>query len=612
MANITQVGEGWTPELNGRGESALLKEIALLEQVADRSAPVLVADDMQTMRLILAQSLRQAGFMNIERAADGEEALKLMQRNGCGLALVDWNMPRVDGLELLDRVRSDPDLKNLVFIMVTAETLDIKVIRAAEEKQDAYLTKPISPEKLARRLDLILERRLTTARALLLEVQGRGDQAVDAFMAALQNRPGAYWPLFGLGDLLARLGRWDEAESCYQRLLEQDPTASAALLQMGRLRQAQGRLAEAKEMFLAALRDSPRFFKAYDALARAMLAEGDAAGALEVVGKAMARQGTENAGRQELMGRLQLELDRYPEAESAFRKALKLKPLHHQMENHLQLGRALLGQDRHEEAAEILERAAAEALDQKRDDARLQAFVLAGTALAKGGQLSAAEKMFGRIQDPDSWAGSEPPWEPALFHRKVGEAYLNAGMYDKAVRHFSSSLILAEGGQPEIERLCRESGGDELAERLQQGKEEVLQERSEDCARRGLELVAQGKYQEALAEYKRGLELDPGSGRLFFNLGRLQGRMGEGANALTSMVSAARNGLQRGDWELAVEVARFFASEGHMQQALSLLGKVQEYASDYRPARELWQALHEANMAGSMEADGVHRNEPRI
>jgi tetratricopeptide (TPR) repeat protein len=612
MANITQVGEGWTPDLNGRGESALLKEIALLEQVADRSAPVLVADDMQTMRLILAQSLRQAGFMNVERAADGEEALKLMQRHGCGMALVDWNMPRVDGLALLDRVRNDPDLKNLVFIMVTAETLDIKVIRAAEEKQDAYLTKPISPEKLARRLDLILERRLTTARSLLLEVQGRGDQAVDAFMAALQNRPGAYWPLFGLGGLLARLGRWDEAESCFQRLLEQDPTASAALLQLGRLRQAQGRLPEAREMYQTALRDSPRFFKAYDALAKAMLAEGDAAGALEVLSQAMARQGTENAGRQELMGRLQLELECYPEAESAFRKALKLKPLQHQVENHLQLGRALLGQDRHEEAAEALAHAAKEALTQRCDDARLQALVLAGTALARGGRLSEAEEMFGNIQDPEAWPGGEPPLEPALYHRKVGEAYLAAGMQAEAVRHFSSSLALADGGQAEIERLCLESGGDELAGRLQRVKEAVQQERAEDCARRGLELVAQGEFNEALAEYQRGLDLDPGSGRLFFNLGRLQSRLEQGANALTSMVSAAHTGLQRSDWELLVEVARFFASEGHLQQALSLLGKVQEHAPDYTPARELWQALNGSPLAGAEEEAEARRNGPRI
>jgi two-component system chemotaxis response regulator CheY len=581
MALTTQVGEGWFPVLNGRGEGALLQEIALLEQVADRVAPVLVADDMQTMRLILAQALRQAGFMNVERAADGEEAFKIMQQRGCGLALVDWNMPRMDGLQLLDKVRSHEKLKNLVFIMVTAETMDIKVIRAAEEKQDAYLTKPISPEKLARRLDLILERRLTAARALLLEVQGKWDQAVDTYMAASQNRPRAYWPMFGLGGLLSRLGRWDEAERCYQRILDQDPAVSAALLELGRLRQAQGRLAEARELFQTALRDSPRFFKAYDALARAKLAEGDAPGALEVLGQ--------------VMGRLQLELERYPEAESAFRKALKLKPMRHQMENHLQLGRALLGQGRHQEAAEALEHAAKEAAKQKCDVECVQAMILAGTALAQSGDLTAADAMFQRIQDPDNWSSGEPPWEPAYCERKIGEAFLQAGIESLAVRHFSVSLTMSQGGEAAIEQLCKDSGGPDLVEKLKQAKEVVQQERAEDCARRGLDLVAAGKLQEALAEYRRGLEVDPGSGRLYFNLGRLYYRMGEGGDALGAMISAARLGLERNDWELMVEAARFFASAGRLQQARNVLNVVQDQAPEYAPALELWQVLQDSD-----------------
>ncbi len=612
MANIIQVGEGWTPELGGRGEGALLKEIALLERVEDRSAPVLVAEDMQTMRLILAQALRQAGFMNVERAADGEEALKSMQRNGCGLALVDWNMPRMDGLELLDRVRSDPKLKDLVFIMVTAETLDIKVIRAAEEKQDAYLTKPISPEKLARRLDLILERRLTTARALLLEVQGRKDQAVDAFMAASQNRPRSYWPLFGLGELLTRLGRWDEAESCYQRVLELDPSASAALLEMGRLRKAEGRVSEARMLFEKALRESPRFYKAYDALAGAMLEDNDASGAVEVLGQAMAQQGTENAGRQELMGRLQLELEQYPEAESAFRKALNLKPMHHQVENHLQLGRSLMGQGRNQEAAKALEHAASESLRQERKEDRLDALLLAGVALAQDGEIAAAEEMFGRIMDPEEWPEGKLPWEPGQFHRKVGQACLESGLENQAVRHLSSSLLLDGEGQSEVERLCRNAGGAELMDQVRQETEAVQQERAEDCARRGLDLVAKGELHQAMAEYHHGLELDPESGRLYFNLGRLQARLGDGLGAQTAMVSAARMGLVRSDWELLVEVARYFASAGLDQQAIGILKTVQEQVPDYAPAQDLWQYLKESARTGSGEESRGRGEGPRI
>ena len=612
MAISTQVGEGWTPELGDRGEGALLKEIALLEQVEDRNAPVLVAEDMQTMRLILAQALRQAGFMNVERAADGEEALKSMQRHGCGLALVDWNMPRMDGLELLERVRSDPQLKDLVFIMVTAETLDIKVIRAAEEKQDAYLTKPISPEKLARRLDLILERRLTTARALLLEVQGRKDQAVDAFMAASQNRPRAFWPLFGLGGLLTRLGRWDEAERCYQRILELDSTASAALLEMGRLRRAEGRMPEARRLFQQALQESPRFYKAYDAMAEAMLEEGDAASAVKVLSLAMAQQGTENAGRQEFLGRLQLKLEQYPEAESAFRKALKLKPTRRQVENHLQLGKSLVGQGRHQEAAEAFKYAARQSLNEERRDERVQALLFAGIALAKDGESAGSEGIFSRIMDPEEWPDGKLPWERSEFHRKVGKACLESGLEYQAVRHFSSSLLIDGQGQSEIERLCLNTGAPDLMERVLQETETVQQERAEDCARRGLALVAKGKLQEALAEYRRGLKLDPESGRLFFNLGRLQERLGDGPGAFSSMTAAWRAGLAREDWELLVEAARYFANAGHGQQALGILKTIQDKVPDYAPANDLWQDLQELVKTRQGQETGVRGDGPRI
>lgn len=616
MRVTPQGGEGWTPEAAGRDEQGLLKEIARLERVAERSAPVLVADDMQTMRLILGQALRQAGFARVERAADGEAALKTLKERGCDLALVDWNMPRMDGLELLGRVRSDPELEDLVFIMVTAETLDIKVIRAAEERQDAYLTKPISPEKLARRLELILERRLTTARALLLECRGETDRAVEAFLAASQNRPRARWPLFGLGGLLARLGRFEEAERCYQRVLELDPSASAALLEMGRIRQGQGRYEEARELFQQALADSPRFFKAYDALARAMLAEGDAAGALQVLSRAMAQQGTENAARQELLGRLHLELGHYPEAESAFRKALELKPGRNRLENNLRLGQALLAQGRYQEAAETLARAEGPG----RGRERLQAMLLEGMAHARNRDIPRAERAFSRILDPEAWEG-RPPWGKARYHREVGGAYLESGCEDQAVRHFCACLLLEEGGDgggggdeggrwEEIARLCRRAGRPELMERVGQELEAARERRVEDCARRGLELVAQGRLQEALAEYHRGLELDPGAGRLHFNLARLQQRLGRGQDSLAAMVTAARLGLERGDWELVVEAARFFAGEGRGQEALGLLERVPSSAPAYAPAQELRRHLEASSPPASFSSLGEGAPEP--
>ena len=183
------------------------------------------------------------------RAPDGEAALNTLREEGCDLALVDWNMPRMDGLELLDHVRSDPELCDIIFIMVTGETLDERVIRAAEEKQDAYLTKPISPEKLARRLDLILDKRLATARAWQLAMQGYLEAAIEQLMTAAHNRSRAHWPLFELGELLNRHGRYHEAQRCYQRLLEVDPEALSAMVALGRMDEQLGQVEQGRDLY---------------------------------------------------------------------------------------------------------------------------------------------------------------------------------------------------------------------------------------------------------------------------------------------------------------------------------------------------------------------------
>ena len=425
----------------GPGPAALQRKIARLEQVRDRQSAVLVVDDMQTMRLLLGQSLRAAGFTDVSQAADGESALRYLRQHACDLVLVDWNMPRMDGLELLERVRSDPDLRDVVFIMVTAETLDTRVFQAAEEKQDAYLTKPISPEKLTRRLELILEKRLTCARAGWLEAVGEVERALEQFMAASQNRPRAHWPLFGLGALLARQARPEEAKSCYKRILEMDPKALAAMLALGRLKESMGDAEGGQRCFRRALELNPLFFRAYDALAESLAAGGDLDGALAVLDRIMPARGAENAERQELMGRLHFAREQYAEAEDAFAKALALKPLRNPLENNLALGRSRMARGFYLRAVAPLENAV-QAAGTKAD--RVDAYLLLGGANAHAGRIRQAERAFACLEDPALWDG-EPPFEPGHLRREVGGVYLRAGQMDKARDYLVASLCQGGG-----------------------------------------------------------------------------------------------------------------------------------------------------------------------
>src|SRR4051812_20232115 len=98
----------------------------------DKTMSILVVDDYNTMRRIIKNLLKQLGFDNVDEAADGGEAFKKLQDKTFGLVISDWNMEPMTGIELLKLVRAHEKLKNLPFIMVTAESKPENVIAAKQ------------------------------------------------------------------------------------------------------------------------------------------------------------------------------------------------------------------------------------------------------------------------------------------------------------------------------------------------------------------------------------------------------------------------------------------------------------------------------------------------
>lgn len=123
----------------------------------DTSLKVLVVDDMSTMRRIVKNVLKQIGFTDMVEAENGQDALKKLKAgdNGIGFIVSDWNMPVMQGLELLRAVRADPDLKHLPFLMVTAETQKENIIEAVQAGVSNYVVKPFTAEALEVKLEKI-------------------------------------------------------------------------------------------------------------------------------------------------------------------------------------------------------------------------------------------------------------------------------------------------------------------------------------------------------------------------------------------------------------------------------------------------------------------------
>ena len=120
---------------------------------------VLVVDDFPTMRRIVKNLLKQLGFENIDEAEDGAQALGKLKGGGYGLVVSDWNMPVMEGIDLLKHVREDETLKAIPFLMVTAEAEKDKVITAIKAGVDNYVVKPFTAEILKEKLEKIADKK---------------------------------------------------------------------------------------------------------------------------------------------------------------------------------------------------------------------------------------------------------------------------------------------------------------------------------------------------------------------------------------------------------------------------------------------------------------------
>jgi two-component system chemotaxis response regulator CheY len=116
----------------------------------------LVVDDSRAVRMILARTLKELGF-EVQEAANGREALEVIEaeKTGVSLVLADWNMPEINGLELLKALRQKPELASLVVVMVTTETELDQMAVALEAGANEYVMKPFTKDILVEKLQLV-------------------------------------------------------------------------------------------------------------------------------------------------------------------------------------------------------------------------------------------------------------------------------------------------------------------------------------------------------------------------------------------------------------------------------------------------------------------------
>ena len=126
--------------------------------MANKNLKILVVDDFPTMRRIIRNLLKDLGYENVDEAEDGVMGLEKLRNGSFDFVVSDWNMPNLDGLEMLKQIRADANLSKLPVLMVTAEAKKENIIAAAQAGANGYVVKPFTAATLEEKLNKIFEK----------------------------------------------------------------------------------------------------------------------------------------------------------------------------------------------------------------------------------------------------------------------------------------------------------------------------------------------------------------------------------------------------------------------------------------------------------------------
>lgn len=123
----------------------------------------LIVDDFSTMRRIVRNLLKEAGYPVADEAEDGIVALQKLRSTPFDFVVTDINMPNMNGFDLLKQIRADAQLKHLPVLMITAEARKEDIVLAAQSGASGYIVKPFTKATLEEKVSKILQKTAATA-----------------------------------------------------------------------------------------------------------------------------------------------------------------------------------------------------------------------------------------------------------------------------------------------------------------------------------------------------------------------------------------------------------------------------------------------------------------
>lgn len=260
---------------------------------------VLIADDMPNMRRTLRNMLKQMGVEMILEADDGTSALQTLRANaGCKFALLDWNMPRMNGLNAAKEIRADESIQDTPILLVTAEMEQHLVAQAGEVGVNGYIIKPF----------------------ILKTLQGKIQNIIDA-----RENPPDYIKLLKEGEELVKRGQFRDALALFEQVKALKESARIHV-QIGETFELLGEFEKAHASYATAITQNGKFLKAYVKAADLQLKQGNDDEALELLLKATVISPS-NAERHIAIGKVYLSKGNESKAHHAFSAAIRYEPI---------------------------------------------------------------------------------------------------------------------------------------------------------------------------------------------------------------------------------------------------------------------------------------------
>ncbi|RJX32756.1 MAG: response regulator [Desulfurivibrio sp.] len=336
------------------------------EKLTPRQMNFLVVDDQDNMRRSVRAMLKLINYgKEIFEAPNGREAWKFLTGKEAvkiGFIIADYAMPYMKGTELLSRIRSHNKLRDIPFLMITAEANKEVVAEAAEHDVDAYLTKPFVTASLEHKIDELLARAqnpdpltLYLRQARDLEEQGDIPGAIEEVKKASAANPRSSRPFRELGRLMLKTNDMAKALKCFQKAIEINRLDVTSYHYLGQIFYRQGEIDKAIGHFAQAMEISPRHADRALKFARLLAKKGNSM-EVEKVLRLIVKNNEGDADIQEEIAELAMEQGLYVLAIKCYRFLLKDQP-----DNLLinkKLGIALQKNETNSEAVVHLEKAA--------------------------------------------------------------------------------------------------------------------------------------------------------------------------------------------------------------------------------------------------------------